>query len=81
MTTLNVKIENAIAPLIDLCQRHADQLERKIIEWAGSNLSPAQSNDLIDIVRKLQSAPDFRNDLATLAMNLTQPIINGGLPT
>jgi hypothetical protein len=39
--------KTAIAPLIALWQQRDDQLEQKIIAWAGSNLSPVQANDLI----------------------------------
>jgi hypothetical protein len=71
MITLNAKIENAIAPVIKLVQQRDDQIETAIIEWASKNIGPTQANELIDIVRKLQSPPDFRNDLTTLAANLT----------
>jgi hypothetical protein len=67
------KIANAIAPLIELWSRRDDQLERKIIEWAGSNLAPDQANGLIGIIRNSQSAIDVKTELTALAANLMQP--------
>jgi len=70
---MGTKTENAIAPLISRLQRRDDQLDRGIIEWARSNLSPDQANELIGIVRNSLSAIDVKTELTALAASLTQP--------
>ena len=67
------KTENAIAPLVARWQQRESEFEQKIIAWANGNLSPDQSNVLIQMVRDSQSAADVRNELATFAATLTQP--------
>ncbi|MEH2570255.1 hypothetical protein [Bradyrhizobium sp. AZCC 2289] len=70
---MDTKTENAIAPLVKLWQQREAQFEQRIIEWACGNLSPDQSNALIQMVRDLQSSIDVHNELATFAAILTQP--------
>jgi hypothetical protein len=65
--------EQAIAPLIELWQRRDDLLEKSVIEWAGSNLSSVQANELIGIIRNSLSTPDVKVELTALAASLTQP--------
>jgi hypothetical protein len=72
---MDAKTENAIAPLVKLWEQRETQFEQRIIEWAGANLSPGQSNALIQIVRDSHSAVDVHNELATFAAILTQPAI------
>jgi hypothetical protein len=69
------KTEQAIAPLVELWQRRESLFEQRIIDWANGNLSPDQSNALIQLVRDSQSAADVHNELATFAAILTQPAI------
>jgi hypothetical protein len=70
---MDTKTENVIAPLVKLWQQREAQFEQRIIEWAGGNLSPDQSNVLIQLVRDSQSAVDVRSQLETFAAILTQP--------
>jgi hypothetical protein len=71
---MDTKTDQAIAPLVELWRRRETQFEQQIIEWAaGANLSPDQSNVLIQMVRDSQSATDVHNELATFAAILTQP--------
>jgi hypothetical protein len=70
---MSTKTENAIAPLVELWNRREAQFEQQIIEWAGTNLSPDQSNALIQMVRDSHSATDVHNELSTFAAILTQP--------
>jgi hypothetical protein len=70
---MSTKTENAIASLTELFQRRETQFEHRLVEWAGSNLSPDKANELIAIARNSQSALDVRNELATFAAILTQP--------
>jgi len=62
-----------IEPLIALCKRRDDQLEKAITDWACTNLSPVQANDLIALIRNSQAAPDVKNEMDLLAAILTQP--------
>jgi len=71
---MGTNTQNAIAPLLALWKQRDDELDEKIIEWAGNNLSPNQSNDLIGIVRNSISAIDAKAELTALAANLTQPV-------
>jgi hypothetical protein len=74
---MDIRTENAIAPLIALWQRRDSQLEGLIIKWADSNLAPDQANELIGIVRNSNSQIDAKADLTTLAeIILTQPATN-----
>jgi hypothetical protein len=72
---MDTKTETAIASLTELWQRRESQFEQQIIEWTGANLSPDQSNALIQIVRESQSSIDVHNELSTFAAILTQPAI------
>jgi hypothetical protein len=63
--------QSKIEALVELWQRREEILERRIVEWAGINLSPALSNDLIEVVRNLATAGDVRNDLTALVASLT----------
>jgi hypothetical protein len=71
---MDIKTENAITPVIERWQQRDDHLDQNIIEWAAANLSPAQANDLIGIVRNSLSAINAKTELTTLAASLTQPI-------
>ena len=71
---MDTKTAKAIAPLIELWQQRDDSLDQRIIEWARSNLSPIQSNELIAIVRDSQSAIDVKTALTALAVSLMQPV-------
>jgi hypothetical protein len=71
--TMDIKTENAIAPLIARWQQRDDDLDQSIIEWAGRNLSPVQANELIGIIRNSLSAINAKTELTTLAASLTQP--------
>jgi hypothetical protein len=71
---MDTKTEKAIAPLIELWQQRDDNLDQRIIEWAGSNLSPDSANALIGIVRNYLSAIDVKAELTTFAAILTQPV-------
>lgn len=70
---MDTKTEKAIQPLIQLWKDRDDQLDQRIIEWAGSNLSSESANALIAIVRNYLSAIDVKSELTTFAAILTQP--------
>jgi hypothetical protein len=69
---MDIKTENAIAPLITRWQQRDDELDQSIIEWAGRNLSPVQANELIGIVRNSLSAINAKTELTTLAASLAE---------
>jgi hypothetical protein len=71
---MDTKTENAIAPLLALWKQRDDDLDQRIIEWAGSNLAPGQSNELIGIIRSSLSSIDMKTELTALAASLAQPV-------
>jgi hypothetical protein len=62
-----------IEPLVELWKRRDDNLDRRIIDWAGANLAADKANDLIAIIRNSLSAIDVENELKSLVASLAQP--------
>jgi hypothetical protein len=70
--TVDIKTENAITPVIERWQQRDDELDQTIIEWAARNLSPAQANELIGIIRNSISEINAKTELTTLAASLAE---------